>query len=98
MAISPDEWASTYLDFSTGREDRIRTCDPHTPSVMRYQAALLPEPVERRAYKRLKWRWQARLVKGLSAHPFKQQWEQGAMAFATRVDCGPLAMLLTAPT
>ena len=27
---------------STGREDRIRTCDPHTPSVMRYQAALLP--------------------------------------------------------
>ena len=35
---------------STGREDRIRTCDPHTPSVMRYQAALLPEQW-RRAYR-----------------------------------------------
>ena len=26
-----------------GRDDRIRTCDPHTPSVMRYQAALRPD-------------------------------------------------------
>ena len=26
-----------------GRGDRIRTCDPHTPSVMRYQAALRPD-------------------------------------------------------
>src|ERR1700712_2971849 len=26
-----------------GRGDRIRTCDPHTPSVMRYQAALHPD-------------------------------------------------------
>ncbi len=31
---------------STGRDERIRTSDPHTPSVMRYQAALRPEPVE----------------------------------------------------
>ena len=28
---------------TTGRDDRIRTCDPHTPSVMRYQAALRPD-------------------------------------------------------
>lgn len=26
-----------------GREDRIRTCDPHVPNVVRYRAALLPE-------------------------------------------------------
>lgn len=26
-----------------GRDDRIRTYDPHTPSVMRYQAALRPD-------------------------------------------------------
>ena len=30
-------------EISTGRDDRIRTCDPHTPSVMRYQAALRPD-------------------------------------------------------
>ncbi len=29
--------------FEAGRGDRIRTCDPHTPSVMRYQAALRPD-------------------------------------------------------
>ena len=29
--------------FEIGRDDRIRTCDPHTPSVMRYQAALRPD-------------------------------------------------------
>lgn len=28
---------------STGRDERIRTSDPHTPSVMRYQAALRPD-------------------------------------------------------
>ena len=27
----------------TGRDERIRTSDPHTPSVMRYQAALRPD-------------------------------------------------------
>lgn len=32
--------------FSTGRDDWIRTSDPHTPSVVRYQTALRPEPVE----------------------------------------------------
>ena len=31
---------------ATGRDDWIRTSDPHTPSVMRYQAALRPDPVE----------------------------------------------------
>ncbi len=30
-----------------GREDRIRTCDPHVPNVVRYRAALLPEFFER---------------------------------------------------
>ena len=29
--------------LSIGRDDRIRTYDPHTPSVMRYQAALRPD-------------------------------------------------------
>ena len=29
--------------WKIGRDDRIRTCDPHTPSVMRYQAALRPD-------------------------------------------------------
>ena len=33
-----------------GRNGRIRTCDPHTPSVMRYQAALLPETSGERPY------------------------------------------------
>ena len=28
---------------SAGRGDRIRTCDPQTPSLMRYQAALRPD-------------------------------------------------------
>jgi hypothetical protein len=31
------------LQKISGRGDRIRTCDPHTPSVMRYQAALRPD-------------------------------------------------------
>jgi hypothetical protein len=31
------------LYWIIGRDDRIRTCDPHTPSVMRYQAALRPD-------------------------------------------------------
>ena len=30
-----------------GRDERIRTSDPHTPSVMRYQAALRPDRGER---------------------------------------------------
>ena len=34
--------AAIFLEVS-GRGDRIRTCDPHTPSVMRYQAALRPD-------------------------------------------------------
>ena len=29
--------------LKTGRDERIRTSDPHTPSVMRYQAALRPD-------------------------------------------------------
>ena len=30
-----------------GRDERIRTSDPHTPSVMRYQAALRPDRLAR---------------------------------------------------
>ena len=30
-------------DWKIGRDERIRTSDPHTPSVMRYQAALRPD-------------------------------------------------------
>lgn len=33
-------------EFSNGRDDRIRTYDPHTPSVVRYQTAPRPDPVE----------------------------------------------------
>ena len=29
------------------REDRIRTCDPYVPNVVRYRAALLPEKDKR---------------------------------------------------
>src|SRR3546814_8916784 len=46
----------------TGRDDRIRTCDPHTPSVMRYQAALRPETSGGRPYKARVRRWQAPIV------------------------------------
>ena len=51
-----------------GRDERIRTSDPHTPSVMRYQAALRPDratepgnaPVQRkRAYRQALAGWQA---------------------------------------
>ena len=31
------------LYYCTGRDDWIRTSDPHTPSMVRYQAALRPE-------------------------------------------------------
>ena len=33
----------TYLS----REDRIRTCDPYVPNVVRYRAALLPDYPQR---------------------------------------------------
>ncbi len=32
-----------------GRSDRIRTCDPHTPSVVRYQAAPRSDNIPARA-------------------------------------------------
>ena len=32
-------------NLKIGRGDRIRTCDPLLPKQMRYQAALLPDPV-----------------------------------------------------
>ena len=32
-----------YMLENLGRDERIRTSDPHTPSVMRYQAALRPD-------------------------------------------------------
>jgi hypothetical protein len=31
------------MTYSVSREDRIRTCDPYVPNVVRYRAALLPE-------------------------------------------------------
>ena len=34
---------SGWENISIGRDERIRTSDPHTPSVMRYQAALRPD-------------------------------------------------------
>ena len=39
------------IGVDAGRGDRIRTCDPHTPSVMRYQAALRPDRSEPRTLK-----------------------------------------------
>ena len=35
--------ALAIRNSSAGRGDRIRTCDPQTPSLMRYQAALRPD-------------------------------------------------------
>ena len=32
-----------FAGLKIGRDERIRTSDPHTPSVMRYQAALRPD-------------------------------------------------------
>ena len=40
-----------------GRDERIRTSDPHTPSVMRYQAALRPD--RRAALRRMMQKLQA---------------------------------------
>ena len=38
------DYARTYINLKNiGREERIRTSDPITPSDVRYQAALLPE-------------------------------------------------------
>ena len=34
---------TSALAAEIGRDERIRTSDPHTPSVMRYQAALRPD-------------------------------------------------------
>ena len=56
-----------------GRDERIRTSDPHTPSVMRYQAALRPDRDLRRrhmgagsgAYRQGGARWQAPLALSL---------------------------------
>ena len=38
-----------------GRGERIRTSDPHTPSVMRYQAALRPDQTGAIRRKRPAW-------------------------------------------
>ena len=32
-----------FLALDHCREDRIRTCDPYVPNVVRYRAALLPD-------------------------------------------------------
>ena len=51
------------MALSTGRDERIRTSDPHTPSVMRYQAALRPDsggaPIGR---------WQGQFKRQSTAH------------------------------
>ena len=39
--VWPEKGAIAAEEF--GRDERIRTSDPHTPSVMRYQAALRPD-------------------------------------------------------
>ena len=36
--------SGAFRRFQNGRSDRIRTCDPQTPSLMRYQAALRSVP------------------------------------------------------
>ncbi len=41
--VQPSTYQSGSAKEKVGRDDRIRTCDPHTPSVMRYQAALRPD-------------------------------------------------------
>ena len=41
-AIARHRAGDVQVIISTGRDERIRTSDPHTPSVMRYQAALRP--------------------------------------------------------
>ena len=42
-AVRPGSFERRQIADFSGRGDRIRTCDPHTPSVMRYQAALRPD-------------------------------------------------------
>src|SRR6476469_7651137 len=44
MTIRDERPPDALSDPDDGRSDRIRTCDPHTPSVMRYQAALRSDP------------------------------------------------------
>ena len=39
--------AEAFLALDHCREDRIRTCDPYVPNVVRYRAALLPEIFDR---------------------------------------------------
>ena len=39
----PDLLKTAPKPVKSGRDERIRTSDPHTPSVMRYQAALRPD-------------------------------------------------------
>ena len=42
VRIAAESLGANYRPI-TGRGDRIRTCDPQTPSLMRYQAALRPD-------------------------------------------------------
>ena len=80
-------WArlrATMIEISTGRDDWIRTSDPHTPSVMRYQTALRPGSVEARSLER-----RGRAGKAVCVYN-----HQSIAAF----DCERLAMLLVAPT
>ena len=73
---------------TTGRDERIRTSDPHTPSVMRYQAALRPETSGA-----------APIGAALQAgkRVWDEKWRAGRITLR-HDDCGPLALLLGAPT
>ena len=70
-----------------GRDERIRTSDPHTPSVMRYQAALRPDrlgPADDGTKERaLRQAWGG--------------WQADRAGWGRRLD-RPLNSLLTAPS
>ena len=73
-----------------GRDERIRTSDPHTPSVMRYQAALRPDRA--RAYRSPGRRWQVTSDRLVSRCAALTAW---ARRFRS-VDCHAPALLLVA--
>mgnify|MGYP002065158006 CR=1 FL=1 len=57
-----------WMGKSTGRDDWIRTSDPHTPSMVRYQAALHPETSGGRPYRAAHSHWQA-AISGVECGP-----------------------------
>jgi hypothetical protein len=42
--VLPLNYTRIYIMYDSGREDRIRTCDPLVPNQVLYQAELLPVP------------------------------------------------------